>query len=70
MVGHVMSWWMPYFFGWPTAFLENAEIDNEKTLKFLPERGKNPVPDVVHCVIGLLSVWVMYALWSDALKKW
>ena len=69
MVGHVMSWWMPYFFGWPKVFLENAEIDNARTIHFLPKRGKNPIPDVVHCVIGVLSVWVLYAMWSDVLGR-
>lgn len=64
LIGHIMSWWLPYFFGWPEVFLENAEIDNQRTIKFLPDRGKNPVPDVVHCGIGILTVWILYTLWS------
>ena len=30
MFGHIMSWWIPYFFGWPTVFLKDAAEDNER----------------------------------------
>lgn len=63
LVGHILSWWMPYFFGWPKAFLENAEIDNAKTYYFLPLRKNYPVPDFNHCIIGLLAIFAFFTSW-------
>lgn len=64
MFGHIMSWWLPYIFGWPTAFLENAKEDNQRTYYFLPLRYNHPVPDLVHCVLGFLSLWTFLELWN------
>ncbi len=60
MFGHIMSWWVPYFFGWPKAALENAVEDNGKTVHFLPARGNHPIPDLTHCMIGVLTIaaWI------------
>jgi hypothetical protein len=57
--GHLISWWLPYFLGWPKAFLKNAEVDNAKTYHFLPPRKNHPIPDLNHCIIGLLVLFAM-----------
>jgi hypothetical protein len=63
LIGHIFSWWLPYFWGWPKAFLKNAESDNAKTYHFLPKRKNHPIPDLNHCVIGLLIVAATFASW-------
>lgn len=54
--GHINTWWLPYLFGWPKIFIDNVEIDHKATLRFLPPRGKRPVPDVAYCILGLLGL--------------
>jgi hypothetical protein len=63
MIGHLISWWTPYFFGWPSAFLKNAEIDNKKTYHFLPARKNYPIPDLNHCIIGALVFVTTVTTW-------
>jgi hypothetical protein len=64
LIGHIISWWFPYFFGWPKAFLENAERDNAKTYHFLPYRKNHPIPDLNHCIIGILVLGACIASWK------
>lgn len=67
LIGHVTSWWLPYFFGWPKAFLQNAQVDNAKTYHFLPSRKNHPIPDLVHCIIGILALISCIASWGAIL---
>lgn len=62
-IGHILSWWLPYFFGWPKGFLENAEVDNAKTYHFLKVRKNHPIPDLNHCIIGMLALGTMICCW-------
>ncbi len=64
MAGHIVSWWLPYFFGWPKAFLKNAEADNAKTHHFLPTRKNYPIPDLNHCILGLLLLVALISTWT------
>lgn len=68
LIGHLFSWWLPYFFGWPKAFLKNAELDNVKTYHFLPPRKNHPIPDLNHCVIGFLLLYTMVVCWMAILS--
>jgi hypothetical protein len=68
LIGHITSWWLPYFFGWPKPFLENAERDNAKTYHFLPKRKNHPIPDLTHCLIGILIVLSCFTSWMAVLK--
>jgi hypothetical protein len=68
LVGHITSWWLPYFFGWPKAFLKDAAIDNAKTYHFLPERNNHPIPDLNHCVIGVLCTLAFISSWSTLVQ--
>lgn len=63
IIGHITSWWLPYFFGWPEGFLKNAEADNAKTYHFLPPRKNHPIPDLNHCIIGILAMLAFTTSW-------
>ncbi len=56
MFGHVNTWWLPYFFGWPKVFIDTVEIDHKKTFRFLPQRANRPVPDLAYCILGLTGL--------------
>jgi hypothetical protein len=66
-MGHIVSWWLPYFFGWPKGFLENAEVDNAKTYHFLPPRKNHPIPDLNHFIIGILLLSTLITCWMAIL---
>lgn len=58
VLGHVSSWWLPYF-GRSTAAQRAAyRRDYARTTKILPTRGHTVVIDVQHMVVvvGLLTV--------------
>nr|WP_061231006.1 hypothetical protein [Leptospira weilii] len=59
--GNAMSWWFPYFFGWPKSFAENAEEENKKTFRILPPIKNHLIPDVVHIGITIL-IWANWIL--------
>ncbi|MER7500266.1 hypothetical protein AB0L05_32210 [Nonomuraea pusilla] len=56
MVGHVTSWWLPYFGVSTAAQRESYRRDYARTLKILPTEGRDVVIDVQHMVVGVLSV--------------
>lgn len=68
LIGHITSWWLPYLYGWPKAFLKNSESDNVKTYYFLPKRKNHPIPDMTHCMIGVLVVFAFIASWMSVLN--
>ena len=68
-IGHIFSWWVPYFFGFPKVFLKDAVIDNAKTYHFLPSRGNHPIPDLNHCILGFLSLLTVIAVGIAAIEK-
>lgn len=56
LIGHVQSWWVPYF---GTATPEQRETyvrDYSRTLKIIPTEGHDVVIDVQHLVVGVLSL--------------
>ncbi|MFD0888058.1 hypothetical protein ACFQ08_26260 [Streptosporangium algeriense] len=56
IVGHVQSWWLPYFGVSSAAQRELYRTDYARTLKVLPAEGRDVVIDVQHMVVGVLSV--------------
>ncbi|MEV0227888.1 hypothetical protein [Nonomuraea sp. NPDC050786] len=59
LIGHVTSWWLPYF-GVSTAEQRATyRRDYARTLKLLPTEGHDVVIDVQHMVVGLLSLIMM-----------
>ena len=64
MVGHINSWWLPYFFGFPKVFSENAVEQNKETLQILPPIKDHLIPDACHIVLGVISVIVTITVWA------
>ena len=56
VVGHVRSWWLPYFGGASPAQRELYLREYSRTLKILPTTGRDVVIDVQHMVVGVLSL--------------
>ena len=59
LIGHVVSWWLPYF---GVSFERQREAyrrDYSRTLKILPSAGHDVVVDVQHMVVGLLSLTML-----------
>ncbi|MFB7618332.1 hypothetical protein [Kitasatospora sp. NPDC056181] len=56
LVGHVTSWWLPYFGISTAAQRESYARDYARTLKVLPVQGRAVVPDVQHMVVGVLTL--------------
>ena len=55
LLGHVASWWLPYF-GLSTAAQRDAYgREYARTLKVLPTGGRDVVVDVQHMVVGALT---------------
>ncbi|MGC9667545.1 hypothetical protein ACNTMW_13425 [Planosporangium sp. 12N6] len=60
MIGHLMSWWVPYLTGWP----HSSTRDKYPTgIPVLPARGNRPTPDLLHTILGLLSVAALATTW-------
>jgi hypothetical protein len=57
VVGHVMSWWLPYF-GILTFDGQREAYKREyaRTLKLLPVEGHEVVPDAQHMVVGVIAI--------------
>ncbi|MFF5204411.1 hypothetical protein [Streptosporangium sp. NPDC000396] len=56
VVGHIVSWWLPYFGFSFEAQREAARREYARTLKILPTEGRDVVIDVQHMVVGVLTV--------------
>jgi hypothetical protein len=56
LVGHVRSWWVPYFGAGTRAQRELYQREFSRTLKVLPTGGRDVVPDVQHMVVGVLTL--------------
>ncbi|MFI5910188.1 hypothetical protein [Dactylosporangium sp. NPDC051541] len=56
VLGHVRSWWVPYFGSASDAQRERYRRDYARTVKLLPTAGRAVVIDVQHMVVGLLTV--------------
>ena len=59
MVGHVRSWWLPYFGVSSADQRELYRRDFTRTLKILPAEGHDVVIDVQHMVVGTLSLLML-----------
>src|SRR5262245_9985796 len=56
LVGHLASWWLPYFGLSAERQREAYRRDHSRTLKGLPAEGHDVVVDVQHVVVGLLTL--------------
>ncbi len=64
LVGHVLSWWLPYFGRSTEAQRAAYRREYSRTLKILPTDGHDVVVDVQHMVVGVLTVpMVIFVTW-------
>ncbi|WP_426503845.1 hypothetical protein ACPPVO_40345 [Dactylosporangium sp. McL0621] len=55
VLGHVRSWWVPYFGRTTPEQRERYQREYGRTLKILPTEGHGVVIDVQHMVVGALT---------------
>jgi hypothetical protein len=59
--GTITAWWIPYFGGDYLVSWNQADAKAYKnTHSFLPKRGKNVVPNTLHCILHA-QVWICFA---------
>ncbi len=56
LVGHLLSWWLPYFGLSSERQRGRTDGRTPRTLKVLPAEGHDVVVDVQHMVVGLLTL--------------
>jgi hypothetical protein len=53
--GEFATWWIPYFFGPSPKWLEIYSRVQRSTIMVLPRRGTNPVPNLEHLILMVLT---------------
>jgi hypothetical protein len=48
-------WWVPYFFGASKAWRAAYDRLHARTIKVLPARGGNPIPNLEHMILHTLT---------------
>jgi hypothetical protein len=54
-------WWVPYFFGPSERWRSAYERIHSQTVKVLPARGTNPVPNLEHTILHGLTLVTAFA---------
>lgn len=54
--GIIFSWWLPYFFGWPTSQVKELQESHGTTHIFLPAIDDHPIPNTLHVIFHLIFV--------------
>ncbi|MGV9302020.1 hypothetical protein ACWDLG_01490 [Nonomuraea sp. NPDC003727] len=62
MIGHVTSWWLPYFGFSFAAQREAYQREYARTWKILPTEGRDVVIDVQHMVVGVLCLIMLVSV--------
>ena len=50
------TWWAPYFLGPAPKWLETYQRIHRQTITVLPPRGHNPVPNLEHLILMVLTL--------------
>jgi hypothetical protein len=61
MAGHLLSWWVPYLTGWPRAVVAG---NTQRAYAFLPQIRERPTPDLLHSILGVLSIVVLVSTFA------
>ncbi|GAA4742929.1 hypothetical protein [Flavisolibacter ginsenosidimutans] len=56
LVGEYLSWWQPYFFGTSEGWQKVYDRLFKNTIVVLPPLKNNPVPNLEHTVLHLLTL--------------
>ncbi|KOP69034.1 hypothetical protein AMS62_19580 [Bacillus sp. FJAT-18019] len=60
-----MTWWIPYFTGFPKSAKENYDRYFKRTYKILPQIKDHLTPDVEHMGVGILIViTLIFQIWD------
>ncbi len=63
LVGHILSWWIPYFFGCSEERKKHMKEHFSQTIKVLPPIKDHPIPDLEHLPVTILIIsWFIAAL--------
>lgn len=68
LVGHVVTWWVPYIFGASAKQIRDYQEDFGRTYKFLPSYTNHPAPDACHTILGILTLPVLLAIYMAYFK--
>jgi hypothetical protein len=52
----IRVWWVPYFFGPSKAWQAAYDRLHSQTIKVLPARGLNPIPNLEHMILNVLTL--------------
>jgi hypothetical protein len=64
-VEELRVWWLPYFFGPSKSWQVIYERLHARTIKVLPARGTNPVPNLEHTILhGLTLITAIATLFA------
>jgi len=64
LYGHIMAWWIPYFFGATQEAMRDYYETFGKTYKFLATHNNHPAPDACHTILGLLTCLVVPSVYA------
>ncbi len=56
VLGHIVTWWIPYFFGTSSAAMQEHAYLYGRTTTFLPPIQDHPRPNAAHVVVGVLAL--------------
>ena len=56
LAGECSTWWIPYFFGPSPQWLAIYSRVHRETITPLPRRGTNPVPNLEHLILMMLTL--------------
>ena len=68
LLGHVISWWLPYLGVSTHAQRAAYQREYARTLKVLPTEGHDVVIDVQHMVVGALTIPLVVAVAARAVQ--
>ncbi len=64
LYGHIMAWWVPYFFGASDDAMLDYQETFGRTYKFLRTYDNHPAPDACHTFIGLFTCFVVPSVYA------
>jgi hypothetical protein len=70
LVGHLISWWIPYFGSATAAQRADYLRYYDHTLRFLPTAGHDVIIDVQHTIVGLLTLVMLAATVIVTIRTW
>lgn len=64
LYGHIVAWWIPYFFGASKDDMLDYQKTFGNTYKFFKTQDNHPAPDACHTVLGFLTCLVIPSIYA------